>query len=248
MRNLIDLTGMNILVAGGSSGIGRQAAIMLSQVGAKIFLLARSKGKLDETMEMLEGNGHRSYVFDLTEIEKIPDLLKKIVGDNEKLQGLVYSAGMLDLRPYAVASPDSVIKTMKVNFLAFFEMIRVFAKKSISDNNSKIVAISSAASYRPSKGQAAYAASKAAMEASIRVFAKEHMSRHININYIRPGWTETPLTAKLDKENEQHELAHQPLGAIEPDEIATMVAYLMSSAANKITGRAFDVDGGAFLS
>lgn len=248
MKNIIDLTGMKILVAGGSSGIGRQTAIMLSQVGAKIFLVARRKEKLEETMEMLEGSGHKPYAFDLADTGGISELLKKIVENNGKMQGLVYSAGMLDLRPYSVASYDSVIKTMTVNFFSFFEMVRIFAKKSVSDRNSKIVAISSAASYRPSKGQAAYAASKAAMEASIRVLAKEFMPRNIKINYIRPGWTETPLTAQLDKENEQHELSGQPLGAIQPEEISTMVAYLMSSVADKITGRAFDIDGGAFLS
>lgn len=246
MKNIVDLVGKTIVVAGASSGIGRQTAITLSEVGAKVILTARREEQLKETLGMLSGNGHDMITFDLREISEIEKMLSTIVDKHGPLQGLVFSAGMADIRPYKMSSPDIMKKIMEINFFAFFEMVRQFVKKKYSLEGAKIVAVSSASSFRPGKGQAAYAASKAAMDASILVLAQELLPRHININSVRPGWVRTPLTKDYSVDNEKYDINMQPMGIIETEDVSVMIAYLLSAAANMITGRCFDIEGGRF--
>ena len=247
MKSLIDLTGKTILVTGASSGIGRQTAITLSEVGAKIILTARREKELQETLGLLSGAGHLYYSFDLNELEKIESLMNQIAGEQGLLQGLAYCAGIDSTRPYKAMTPETIHRIMKINFYAFYEMVRQFAKKKISEDGAKIVAVSSVASEKPDKGQAAYAASKAAMDASIIALSKELMPRHININSVRPGFVRTPLSEEHTTDHDKYHIHMQPLGLAEPEDVAVLIAYLLSPAANMITGRGVDIDGGGLL-
>lgn len=244
MKNLIDLTGKTILVTGASSGIGRQTAITLSEVGAKVILTARRKEQLKETLMMLNGNGHSYYPYDLCELESMEKFVKEIVEQNGKLQGMSFCAGITEVRPCKMTTPELMQNMMKTNFFSMFELIRQFAKNKYSDEGSKIVVISSMASVRPGKGQGAYAATKAAIDVSIIVLAQELMSRHININSIAPGFVDSRMTRGLREDNREASLSRHPLGVIPTEDVAILNAYLLSSAADKITGRRVDIDGG----
>lgn len=247
MRKLIDLTEKTILVTGASSGIGRQAAITLSEAGAKVILTARNEDQLKETLGMLYGKGHAYHPFDLCDLENMEQLLQKIVGQHGKMQGLAFCAGITEIRPCKMTTPEIMKKVMTTNFFSFFELVRQFTKKKYSDDGAKIAAVSSAASVRPGKGQSAYAASKGAIEASVRVLAQELMARHININYVRPGTVDSPMTQNLAEDSLEHALSIQPLGIISAKDVATMIAYLLCPAVNMVTGRGFDIDGGCYL-
>ncbi len=243
MKNLIDLTGNTILVAGASSGIGRQTAITLSEAGAKVILTARREEQLKETLKLLSGSGHGIAAFDLKRIDEIEKFVHGVVEEHGLLQGFVFSAGIVDVRPYKISTPEVMKELMEVNFFAFYEMVRQFAKKKYSQEGAKIVAVSSVASVRPGKGQAAYAASKAAIDAAILVLAQELIARHININSVRPGVVRTPSSENY-LTDEAYDIRMQPLGIIEAEDVADMIAYLLSSAADMITGSWFDVGGG----
>ncbi len=247
MNSLIDLTGKTILVTGASSGIGRQTAITLSEAGAKVILTARREDRLRETMGVLNGDGHDCYSFDLCDLEHIEDFLKKIVDRHGKMQGLAFCAGITEVRPCKMTTPEVLQRVMTTNFFSFFETACQFSKKKYSDEGAKITVISSAASVRPSRGQSAYAASKGAIDASVRVLAQEFMARHININCIRPGTVDSPMTRNLSEDSRAHSLEVQPLGIIPAKDVATMIAYLLSPAADMITGRGFDIEGGVYL-
>lgn len=244
MKNIFDFSGKKMLIAGASSGIGRQTAITLSQLGAEMVLIARRKDLLEETLSSMEGNNNVAIPFDLNEIGSIDNLLESIVDEHGKLDGLVYTAGVAEVRPYKICVPDDMERIMRINFFSFYELVRNFAKKKISNDYSSVVAISSAAAVRPGKGQAAYAASKAAMEASILVLAQELLKRNININSIRPGWVRSPLTKDYSVDNPKYDHNIQPMGIIESEDVASLVAYLLSEKARKITGRGFELDGG----
>lgn len=246
MESLISLKGKKILVTGASSGIGRQTAITLSEAGAKVILTARRNEQLRETMGMLTGNGHVYYPFDLCDLDGIEKFLHKVVEENGLMQGLAFCAGISDLRTYNMVSPAIMQRMMTTNFFSFYELVRQFAKKKYSDNGAKIVVISSAASIRPGKGQGAYAASKAAIDASILVLAQELIPRQININCVRPGFVDSPMTQDITEEIKKNILDKQPLGYVPGIDVAIMVAYLLSPAANMITGRGFDIEGGRF--
>lgn len=243
----IDLSEKSILVTGGSSGIGRQTAIQLSELGARLIVVARREDKLLETLELLKGSNHEMVVADLGKLDTIEEVIKKIVDRIGKLHGLVYCAGVAPVRPYNVSNPEFMHDVMQINFFAFFEMVRQFAKRKFSEDGSKIVTISSCASIRPAKGQAAYAASKAAIDASILVLAQELMQRKININCIRPGLVNTTMIDSSTLGLSDEQIAKQPYGIIDPKEIAAMTAYLLSEHANMITGRGIEIEGGALL-
>lgn len=247
MNNLIDLTEKTILVTGASSGIGRQAAITLSEAGARVILTARREEQLQETLGMMHGEGHAYYPFNLCELENVELFLKRIVKEHGRMQGLAFCAGITEVRPCKMTTPEILQHVMKTNFYSFFEMACQFAKKKISDEGAKIAVLSSAASIRPGKGQSAYAASKGAIDASVRVLAQEFLARRININCIRPGTVDSPMTQSLSEDGLAHSLEVQPMGLISAKDVATMIAYLLSPVADMITGRGFDIEGGVYL-
>ena len=245
MNNLIDLTGKRILVTGASAGIGRQTAVTLSEAGAKVVLVARREEELQKTLEMLSGEGHVYYLFDLNDLDGIENLIDKIVGQNDILQGLAFCAGVTTTRPYKVTTPEDLHTIMKLNFYSFYEMVRQFAKKKNSEDGAKIVAVSSIASRKPDKGQAAYAASKAAIDAAVTVLAQELIPRHININTIHPAFVRTDMSQDYIIDSQRYNAPIHPWGLIEPEEVATLITYLLSPAANMITGSGVDIGGGA---
>ena len=87
--NPLDLTGQRILVTGASSGIGKNTARLLSNLGAELILIGRNRERLEDTLQSLNGGGHAREVFDLAEADSIPPLLKSIAQDQGPLSGSV---------------------------------------------------------------------------------------------------------------------------------------------------------------
>lgn len=246
-QEAFDFSGKTILIAGASSGIGREIAISFSNLGAKLILLARREEKLKETLKLLLGENHQYYVIDLVEINTIETMMKKIVAEHGILDGLVYSAGIGATFPINIMKPEKVDAALKINFCAFYEMVRQFVKKKNCARGAKIVGISSMASIQSNKGQSIYAASKAAMDMAVRCLAQELSEKGITINTIQPAWVATEmyqeyLTQNPDKEKEIRE--KQPLGVITPAVIAQQAVYLFSPYADKITGTSISVGSG----
>lgn len=243
----LDLSGKKIIVAGASSGIGRQAAITLSENGARIIAIARRENMLMETTNQLKGEGHCHYSFDLTNIEGIPELIKRIVSENGKLDGLAYCAGIGRTLPLKSFSPKMVDEVMRINFYAFYEIVRQFCKKNCYNPSAKIVGISSIASIAGSKGQSIYGASKGAMDSAVKVISQELIEKGININTIRPTFVKTELYDKFISNSDDGEgrlKTYQPLGPIETEDVAYLITYLMSPAGKYITGQQIDIWGG----
>ena len=93
MTNPLDLTEQTILVTGASSGIGRETARLISQLGGRVVLVARNEERLSDTLRSLEGDGHRVEPFDLSLTDEIPIWLKKVSVSSGPLSGLVHGAG-----------------------------------------------------------------------------------------------------------------------------------------------------------
>lgn len=249
METIFDFSGKTILITGASSGIGRQAAISLSKLGARTVLIARREEQLKETLGMLSGEGHICKPFDLAELDNIEALVSEIVAETGKLDGMAFCAGVAPTLPSKVTTPKVLTETMQINFFSFYEMTRHFIKKKYSVEGAKIVVLSSLASTKPGRGQSAYAASKAAIDATVKGLAKEVIPRKICINSIQPCVVDTPMIHKYCEETGKSDtyLDNQPFGIITPDEVANMIVYLLSSAADKITGTAIPINGGSLL-
>ena len=251
MYNLVDLTGKKYIVTGASSGIGRQIAITISRLGGIVIGIARREDWLKETISMLEGDGHGYYVCDLSECEKISDLFNDIKVNEGKVGGLVYAAGIVKDAPINMVSPSRLQEVFDINFFAFTECVRQICKKGRFNEGMSIVAISSVASLAGEKGQSAYAASKAAINGAVRCIAKELNIKNIRVNSVVPGMIDTGIyhdylnTLGGDVSTIESVIKkRQYLGIGKTEDVANVVAFLLSPASRFITGACIPVDGG----
>ncbi|MEK5256445.1 SDR family oxidoreductase [Paenibacillus sp. FSL F4-0125] len=249
MINPMDLTGRHILITGASQGIGRMAAIQISRLGAKVSLVARNEEKLRETLDMLEGEGHALYCFDLKKVEGIEELIKQIVTQCGALNGMIHSAGIATMRPLAMTTSDFLHDMMLINFYAYVELVRCISKKKNYIAGASFIGMSSIGSQSGDKSKVAYCATKAAMDAATKSMAEELAHKNIRVNTVVAGFIKTDMY-KMFVENAgedavgSHVLSRQYLGMGEPLDIANAMAYLLSDASKFITGTGFIVDGG----
>ena len=248
MRNLIDLSSKMIIVAGASSGIGEQTAITLSELGARVVLVARRENLLEEVLSRLDGEGHAYYTADLHELESIGALMKQITSEQGCADGLVYAAGITRPLPLKMLSPAKVYESFEINFFAFMETVRQLCKKGRYNEGLRIVGISSAASLQGSKAKELYASTKAAMDAAVRCLANELAEKQICINTVAPSLIATKLfegyAESVGNEASQENIKRQYLGVGKPEDVANAIAFLISPAARFITGITLPVDGG----
>ena len=248
MQDLLKLNRKKILIAGSSSGIGKKTAELLSGLGAEVILLARREELLKETLAGLSGTGHSYYVADLSELGKIDLLLKSIVAEQGILDGLVYCSGMGDSRPVKVAKPEFVQQMMTINFFAFYEMVRCITKRGRFNPGMSIVGLSSCAAVDPAKSQSVYSASKAAMDAAVQVMAQEYADKGVRVNTVRPGMVRTAMYQivldDIGEEFNEDFNKKQFLGVGETEDIANVIAFLLSPLSKFTTGAHFSVDGG----
>ena len=251
IQGIADFSGRKILVAGASSGIGKQTAIRLSELGADVILLARREDKLQEVLQLLGRGSHAYYTADLNELDSIGSLFKRIQEEQGKLDGMVYSAGISLSLPLNVFTPEKLHKIFTINFFAFVECVRQVCKKGRFQEGMRIVGVSSIASMKGDKSHLGYSATKAAMDSAVRCIAKEVAEKGICINTVAPGMTATEMQEKYlqkqgrDSKNYQEILERQYLGIGKPRDIAETIVFLLSPSARFITGITLPVDGGA---
>ncbi|MEG2623285.1 MAG: SDR family oxidoreductase [Clostridia bacterium] len=246
--NPLDLSDRTVLITGASSGIGRASAIYLSKLGARIIASGRDESRLHETLEMLEGNGHAAVIFDLSDTENVEELISQAVMKCGKLNGLVHCAGIPYVMPLNVLTPRHMEEVMRVNFLSFVELMRVYAKPKYSASGS-IVAISSILATSPRANETGYIASKGAINAVVGSLACDLAKKKIRVNGIICGNIMTEMVKRTVEEhhNEEHlqkVIDCSLLGLGQPEDIASVVAFLISDMSRFITGRNLYADGG----
>ena len=252
MTDYYQLEGKHILITGGSSGIGRQTAVLLSELGAKVDIWGRSEERLKETMLQLSGEGHCYHVIDVANIEEIEALLSKIIKETGAFDGFVHCAGIVKNLPLINYKHERLHQIMLVNFYAFFEIVRVLSKKGRFNEGMSIVGVSSIAATHGASAQAAYGASKAAMDGAMRCLAKELGEKGIRVNTVQPAATETAMyTEYMQLKASMNETdlkvqanPRQYLGMNSPLDVANAIAFLLSPVSQKITGVQLPVDGG----
>lgn len=244
MYNPYSLEGKCILITGASSGIGRAAAIECSKLGAKVIITARNNERLQETFEMLEGDGHLLYPCDLSNHDSIAQLAYDIPAIN----GMISNAGTNKMIPISFMKYDEVQEIFNVNTVAPMLLLKeVCKKKKLSKGSSVVFTSSMAGVGAAATGNGVYTASKGAISSFIKVAALELAPRKIRVNAVCPGMTQTPMIYDDNVQDEElkKDMERYPLGRYgEPRDIAWAMIYLLSDASSWVTGTNLIIDGG----
>lgn len=249
MKNPMDLAGRTILVTGASSGIGRAAAILLSELGARLVLTARNKGMLEQTQAHLAAGDHRIIPCDLGVLDNIPEYMREVRNEVGPLHGFVHSAGVGTPMPLRSLSSGEAEDIMRINFTAALVLTREFSRKQIRSESASIVFVSSVAGSVGVAARSAYSASKGALIAFARSAAIELVNSRIRVNCVAPAYVRTEMFERAAQAlpdaqwAEQLERTH-PLGIGEPLDVAHAIAFLLADTGRWITGSVLTVDGG----
>lgn len=232
-----------ILITGASQGIGAQTAEYLSAQGMSVIMVARNKDKLEKIKAKLPEQSY-IYPYDLSKLEQIKEIFDFCADLGIKLNGMVHCAGVNRDIPIRNNNLEMMLETLTINYMSFVELSKYFIKKKYSEDDSSIVAISSHATNIISSGMSTYTSSKAALEATVKVMAKEILKRKIRVNAIAPACVDTEMIANAPFIDRENLVISQPLGLIEPKYISFLVDFLLSEKAKYITGAIIPVSAG----
>lgn len=238
------LEGKSILVTGASSGIGRAIAIECSKRGAMVYLTARNRERLEETLSQMMAGEHRIITADLMS----NDDLEKLSDEIGTLDGVALVAGINDKKIIKKIDDSFISKVMSTNFVGPSLLIKALLKKKKVKKGASIVFMSSVSAFYPSVSNAMYAASKAAVNQFAKVLALEVLSLKARVNCIQPAFVETDMIFKYDEETLNDIRRNYPLGRFaKPEEIAYAMIFYLSDASMMVTGSSLVIDGGYTL-
>jgi NAD(P)-dependent dehydrogenase (short-subunit alcohol dehydrogenase family) len=248
MKNPMDLTGCRYLITGASSGIGRETAVVLDELGATLVLVGRRREELKKTAASLRKTA-RIEIFNLAQMSDIPTWLKQVATEAGPLDGIVHCAGIQSTTPLRILTEQQLQDTLDINLKSAVGLAKGYRQKGVCRTPGSIVFISSVASRIGQPGQIAYAASKAGLEAACRCMAMELAREDIRVNAVLPGLVRTEMAERWFKivttEQAARMEAAYPLGIGTARDIAYAVAFLLGRETGRwITGTAFVVDGG----
>lgn len=248
MVNPLDLTGRRFLVTGASSGIGRETAIVISRLGGRLVLTGRDTGRLQQTLESLDGSGHRAEPFDIASGSAIVAWMKTLATDGA-FHGLVHCAGIHRITPLRVADPAILDEVMKINFQSAVMLAKGFRQKvCIAPEGGSIVFLSSVAALVGEGAVSAYSASKAALLGLTRSLAIELAGERIRVNAIAAGFVKSEMSdtlmASLTPEHAEAIRLKHPLGTGTVTDVANSAVFLLADTSRWITGSTLVVDGG----
>jgi NAD(P)-dependent dehydrogenase (short-subunit alcohol dehydrogenase family) len=243
MNNPFSLSGKTILVTGASAGIGRGIAIACAGMGAQVVLTARNAERLQETLSMLEGEGHSYIVADLT----IETQRAALVNQLPMLDGVVQCAGVGSRVPCKMLSQEDLDHVMKPNTEAPMLLQALLLNEKKIQKQASVVFIASAAATMPTAGNAVYSASKAAMVAYAKCLALELAPRQIRVNCISPTmvWTDLALVGATTEQLTEAEKYYPLKRYGKPEDIAHLAVYMLSDASQWMTGSDVQITGGS---
>ena len=251
MENPFSLEGKCILVTGASSGIGRGIAVACAKMGAKVVVNGRNAERLNETLEMMAGDAHKTIVADLSRQDGIDVLVEQ----SPTLNGLVHSAGIPTIRGVKHIDRALMEEIIGINEIAPVLLTSALLKKKKLQKQSSIVFIASMSGvFVGNTGESPYSATKGALSGFTKSAAFELATQGIRVNTICPGVVETKLLNLSNEMFSEEQLRDTMLGRYpmkrfgRPEDIAYGAVYLLSEASSWVTGINLLIDGGYCIS
>jgi 3-oxoacyl-[acyl-carrier protein] reductase len=234
----------NVIVTGGSRGLGFGTALKLRDAGYRVIAVAR---KTSDEIAAATGSFH-FWPGDLAEIDTIPALVKSIRAEFGPIYGLVNNAGIGTSGLLANMRLADIERTVRLNTLSPMVLTKHVVRAMMTGGKigGRIVNISSIVSATGFSGLAVYGATKASLVGFTKSLAREVGPLGITVNAVAPGFVDTAMTDGLEGAQRDQIVRRSPLRRLaEIDDVANTVAFLMSDAARNITGTVLTVDAGS---
>lgn len=243
------IDGRVALVTGAGKGIGAGCAVGLAEAGADVVVAARTAVDLEATATVVRDRGRRALVVptDVTESDQLARLVEATIDEFGRLDILVNNAGGWMPRPFLQTSERNFEAALRFNVISAFVLSQLAVPHLAGTGAGAIVNISSRSASMVQPAFTAYASAKAALSMLTRAMAPE-LAPKVRVNAIEVGGVETAaLEAVLTDPAIRERLeANTPMRRVgQPEDIAAAVVFLASDASSWVTGKVFEIDGGA---
>jgi 3-oxoacyl-[acyl-carrier protein] reductase len=250
----MNFTGKNVLITGGSRGIGKATALAFAKAGAQVGINYKSDSDAAHTtLNQLEGRGHQLFPCDIADKEGQQQLITDFTKHYGRLDVLVNNAGISVPHDFDEVAfdewSDAWQETFRTNLFAPANLSFLAAKAMMRSGGGHIVNVSSRGAFRGEPSKPAYGASKAALNALSQSLAKRLAPHKIYVGAVAPGFTETDMGAKTLTPTERENLLREsPFKRMaQPEEVAHAILFLASEGAAYSSGAIIDVNGASYL-
>ena len=237
---------LNVVVSGGSRGIGRAVVELLAENGYRVHFLYRTRqDAANAVVQAVEAKGGTvlAHRCDVTDPAAVDAFLEGISG--EEVYALVNNAATLRDGHFLLMEQERWDLVLETVLTGAYRLARGCLRPMLHLGRGRIVNVGSLSGLLGQAGQANYAAAKGGLHAFTKALAREVGRFGVTVNAVVPGWIETDLIAGLSETKRAQAVASVPLGRIgQPREVAQVVGFLLSEAASYLTGVTLRVDGG----
>lgn len=241
------LNGKNVLITGGSRGIGKAIVERFFNEGANVAFTYRSSAASSEAIvESLKSdiNQVKAYQSDASNFEDAGNLVKQVMEDFGQIDVLINNAGITKDTLMLRMSEEQWDQVIEVNLKSIFNMTKHIMKPMLKNRSGSIINMSSVVGVFGNAGQANYAASKAGIIGFTKSIAKEVGSRGIRCNAIAPGFIQSEMTDQLDEKVKEAYISSIPLKRFGAgDDVAQACVFLASDMSTYISGQVLSVCG-----
>jgi 3-oxoacyl-[acyl-carrier protein] reductase len=240
----------NVIVTGGSRGLGLGIACKLSAAGYRVIAIARSEGEqLAAAIAQTPGEGTGSLhfrPFDLGDLADIPALIKDIRKDFGALYGLVNNAGLGTNGILATMHDTQIERLTRINVVSPMILTKYAVRAMMAEQGGRIVNMASVVAFTGYNGLSAYGATKAALVGFTRSLAREVGPLGITVNAVAPGFIATDMTHELGEKQRDQLARRSALRRLaDVEDVANAVEYLLDEKARNITGTIVTIDAGS---
>lgn len=237
-----------ILITGANRGIGHNILKKIATCGYTVIGTSRSKDGADMITDAIKDSNGKGVVMDVTNQDSINTSVNQIKEDYGVIYGLVNNAGITNDNLLMRMSDEQWNSVIETNLTSLYRVTKSVVKDMMKARSGRIVNIGSIVGLMGNAGQSNYSATKSGLLGFTKSLARELSSRNINVNAVSPGFIDTDMTKALSDDQIESLTKNIPLGRIaSPDEVSSVVAFLLSNDSSYITGENINVNGGLYM-